>query len=441
MRWTRLPRSNFGQTVLLVGCLLLISQILSYWSLTMYVVKPTTQQIIELMARQVDFAFRDLQLDINLPTTLDALQGRLEENLYMEAFTLAEARQQGLDQATYYSLFSDQMSEYLGGPAEVRLATGGAYQVWVRPPQAPQLWLRIPLTDFDQTTISPLTIYLGGIGTLSVLGGWWFARRQSRPLLRLQRAALAVSRGHFPKPIPLSGSIEVEEVTQAFNKMSRSMAKLETDRQVLLAGVSHDLRTPLTRIRLAAEMMDAKDDFLKEGIEHDIDDMNAIIDQFIAFIRGHQSEDLQPLSLNDLLRETAQQEGVRGATIELELGEVQACMLPPVAVKRVLSNLLENALRYGNGWIRLRSGADSESVWFEIEDNGPGIDPTKLDAMFEPFQQGDEARGGAGSGLGLAIISRIIEGLSGQVQVKNRAEGGLAVRVWLPRQPHPLAGL
>ncbi|QIZ78406.1 two-component system sensor histidine kinase EnvZ [Ferrimonas lipolytica] len=436
MGWTRLPRSNFGQTVSLIGCLLLISQILSYWSLTMYVVKPTTQQIIELMARQVDFAFRDLQLDINHLTPLDALQVRLEENLYMEAFTIEQAEKNGLNQATYYSLFSDQMSEYLGGPAEVRLATGGAYQVWVRPPQAPQVWLRIPLSDFDQTTISPLTIYLIGIGTLSILGGWWFARRQSRPLQRLQRAALSVSRGNFPKPIPLSGSVEVEEVTQAFNRMSHSMAKLESDRQVLLAGVSHDLRTPLTRIRLAAEMMNNSDSFLKEGIEHDIDDMNDIIDQFIAFIRGHQNEDLLPLSLNELLQETAEKEGLRGATIELALGDSRECLLPPVAIKRVLGNLLENALRYGDGWIRLSSGEDSNWIWFQVEDNGPGIPAGKLDEMFEPFKQGDEARGGAGSGLGLAIISRIVEGLAGQLQVSNRTTGGLRVRVRLPVQPN-----
>ncbi|WP_028116474.1 two-component system sensor histidine kinase EnvZ [Ferrimonas senticii] len=432
MRWTRLPRTNFGQTVLLIGCLLLISMILSYWSLTVFVVKPTTQQIIELMARQVDFAFRDLQLDINHLTTLEALQARLERDLYMEAFTVAEARQQGLDQATHYTLFSEQMSQYLGGPAEVRLSTGGIYQVWVQPPQAPQLWLRIPLTDFDEASLSPLTIYLCAILVLSVFGGWWFASRQAAPLKRLQTAALSVSRGYFPKPLPLAGSVEVEEVTAAFNHMSRSMAKLESDRQVLLAGVSHDLRTPLTRIRLAAEMMDSKDEFLKAGIEQDIDDMNAIIDQFIAFIRGHQLEDLQPLALAELLQETAQQEQLRDATIELQLDDGRATLLPPVAVKRVLSNLLENAQRYGHGWIRLSCGHSEDWHWFMVEDNGPGIAPDQLEQLFEPFTQGDKARGGSGSGLGLAIISRIVDGLGGRLAFDNRPEGGLRAKVYLP---------
>ncbi|SHI20705.1 two-component system sensor histidine kinase EnvZ [Ferrimonas marina] len=434
MRWGLLPRSNFGQTVLLIGCLLLINQLVSYLSVAVYVVKPSTQQIVQLLARQVDLVFRDLQLDIERLTPLDALQSKLSTDPHMEAFTEKEALQAGLAEATYYRLLSDQMSDYLGGPAEVRLTTGTHYRVWIRPPQAPQVWIRVPLSSFDDSFVSPLTVYLLVIGALSITGGWWFARMQSRPLRRLQRAALAVSRGRFPKPLQLSGSAEVMEVTKAFNQMSASMAELESDRNLLLAGVSHDLRTPLTRIRLAAEMMSEQDAFLKEGIEHDIDDMNAIIDQFIAFIRGHEDEETSPVALNQLLEEVAQQEEVRRAEILTELGQSEPVRLQPVAIKRVINNLVENALRYGKGWVRISSGVEEGWVWFKVEDNGEGIPLKQLRQMFEPFRQGDKARGGAGSGLGLAIVKRIIDRHSGEIHVANRRQGGLEVKVRLPRE-------
>ncbi|TKB47634.1 two-component system sensor histidine kinase EnvZ [Ferrimonas sediminicola] len=428
-----LPRSNFGQTVLLIGCLLLINQLVSYISMDIYVVRPSTQQINQLLSRQVELLFRDLELDRTKLTVVDALRDKLADDDYMKVFTLPEARQNGLREARLYYVLSDQMSQYLGGEAEVRISFGEQYLIWIRPPQAPSVWLRVPLTGFDESVISPLTVYLMVIGALSVVGGWWFARQQSRPLRRLQRAALAVSRGKFPDPLPLKGPAEVMAVTQAFNQMSRSMKQLETDRQLLLAGVSHDLRTPLTRIRLASEMMSDQDSFLKEGIEHDIDDMNNIIDQFIEFVRGSPAEEHASTSLDDLLQEAAQQESLRHTKVELSLGQVPAIPMPVIAIKRVLANLIENGVRYGGGDLKLSSGFDGRWVWFAVSDNGPGIPPKQMESLFEPFTQGDSARGSVGSGLGLAIVKRVVDSEGGRVELANRSHGGLRATVWLPR--------
>ncbi|WP_417348153.1 two-component system sensor histidine kinase EnvZ [Ferrimonas sp.] len=428
-----LPRSNFGQTVLLIGCLLLINQLVSYISMDIYVVRPSTQQINQLLSRQVELLFRDLELDRTKLTVVDALRDKLADDNYMEVFTLPEARQNGLREARLYYVLSDQMSQYLGGEAEVRISFGEQYLIWIRPPQAPTVWLRVPLTGFDESVISPLTVYLMVIGALSVAGGWWFARQQSRPLRRLQRAALAVSRGKFPDPLPLKGPAEVVAVTQAFNQMSRSMKQLETDRQLLLAGVSHDLRTPLTRIRLASEMMSDQDSFLKEGIEHDIDDMNNIIDQFIEFVRGSPAEEHSRISLDDLLQEAAQQESLRHTKVELSLGKVPPVAMPVIAIKRVLANLIENGVRYGGGDLKLSSGFDGRWVWFAVSDNGPGIPPKQIESLFEPFTQGDVARGSVGSGLGLAIVKRVVDSEGGRVELANRSHGGLRATVWLPR--------
>jgi two-component system osmolarity sensor histidine kinase EnvZ len=214
--------------------------------------------------------------------------------------------------------------------------------------------------------------------------------------------------------------------------MANSMKQLEQDRALLMAGISHDLRTPLTRIRLASEMMVEDDQYLKEGIVTDIEDMDAIINQFIAYIRNDQEGVREPDQINRLIQEISQQESHREETLELSLADCPDIAINSVAIKRVLSNLVENAFRYGNGWIKISSYHQGNTVCFSVEDNGPGIDETKVESLFQPFTQGDSARGSVGSGLGLAIIKRIVDRHHGNIQLSNRPQGGLKALVSLP---------
>ncbi|NMH64997.1 two-component system sensor histidine kinase EnvZ [Shewanella salipaludis] len=431
--WWRklLPRSAFSQTVMLIGCLLLINQLVSYLSVAVYVIKPSYQQINQLIARQVKLLFVD-GVDIGREhlTMVDALNAKVRDD-GMHVYNQKQAREAGVDRATYYGFFSSQMSEYLGGEAEVRMTQGSEIQVWIRPPQAPSVWIKVPLTGYE-SALSPLTLYLMVIGALSVAGGWWFARQQNRPLRRLQKAAISVSRGDFPEPLPLNGSSELIEVTSAFNQMAQSMQQLEQDRALLMAGISHDLRTPLTRIRLASEMMVEEDAYLRDGIVNDIEDMDAIINQFIAYIRQDQEASRESIQINSLIQDLVQAEANRGIQIELDLADCPAVLMQGVAIKRVLSNLVENAYRYGNNWIRIGSQFDGKRLGFSVEDNGPGIDEKQIPKLFQPFTQGDSARGSVGSGLGLAIIKRIVDRHLGKVVLTNRPEGGLKAQVWLP---------
>ncbi|KIO37802.1 two-component system sensor histidine kinase EnvZ [Shewanella sp. cp20] len=434
MSWFKrfLPRSAFSQTVLLIGSLLLVNQLVSYLSVAVYFIQPTYQQINQLIARQVNLLFVD-GIDIGREhlSMVDALNAKVRDDS-MQIYNLKQAREEGVDRAAYYSLLSAQMSEHLGGKAEVRIAQGTEFEIWIRPPQAPSVWIKVPLTGFNEFGLSPLTLYLMVIGALSVAGGWWFARKQNKPLKRLQKAAISVSRGDYPAPLPPSGSTEIIEVTNAFNQMSRSMQQLEQDRALLMAGISHDLRTPLTRIRLASEMMVEEDEYLKEGIVHDIEDMDAIINQFIAYIRQDQEANREQIQLNELLKDIAQAEANRDGEIVLALSECPEIPMQAVAIKRVISNLVENAFRYGNGWVRLSSSFNGRRVGFSVEDNGPGIPSDQIPKLFQPFTQGDSARGSVGSGLGLAIIKRIVDRHQGQVILTNRPEGGLSAQVWLP---------
>ncbi len=431
-----IPRSAFGQTVFLIGLLLLINQLVSYLSVAFYVIKPTTQQINHLIAKQIKVVFIDVGHQQSVLST--ELTSRFQQATGIEVYTEQQAMLHGLAQASYYDYFSDLMSGELGGPAEVRVAQGDSYAFWVRPPQAPHYWVKVPLTGLDETDFSPLTFYLLMIGVLSVGGGWLFARQLNRPLKSLQQAALQVGRGEFPPPLAEhKGSTEVIAVTKAFNYMARGIRQLEQDRALLMAGVSHDLRTPLTRIRLASEMMQEPDNWIRDGIVNDIDDMNAIIDQFIDYLRHHKEEPGQKENLNTLVRELVQAEHLQQRHIATVLAQdLPDITLRRIAIKRLLNNLLENALRYSDGDIEISTGFERQSkrVYLQIRDHGPGIPEEQMHSMFEPFTQGDIARGSGGSGLGLAIIKKIVDMHDGDITLHNHAYGGLVVTVYLPHR-------
>ncbi|MDF2179206.1 two-component system sensor histidine kinase EnvZ [Aliiglaciecola sp. CAU 1673] len=425
-----LPISAFGQTVLLIGVLLLINQVVSYLSVTYYFIRPSYQQINNLLATQIKVIFLE-GLDHQDPD----LHKEFFEATGIQIVKQEEARKQGLDNAIYYQFLSRQMSNQLGGEAQVRITPGDPYLFWVNPPQDQDLWIVVPMQGIGDSDISPLTIYLMVIGVLSVAGGWLFVRRLNRPLKALQQAAMEVARGQFPAPLKEEGSSEIIAVTLAFNQMSRGIKQLEDDRALLTAGISHDLRTPLTRIRIAAEMLPDEQDWIKEGINHDIEDMNDIIDQFINYVRQDRQEKLETVNLNSLIDDVVRAWRLEESRqISLHLVELPDLMLRKVAMKRVLDNLIENAFRYGGDKVEISTEYDRKTrqVCFNVRDHGPGIPDDQVENLFQPFTQGDKARGSLGSGLGLAIIKRIVDMHLGSIKLSNHPDGGLIAKVCLP---------
>lgn len=425
---TVLPRSAFGQTVLLIGVLLLINQLVSFISMSLYVVQPSAQQVNELLAKQIRVVFIEDE----------KISPSLGRSFYRETgigvYKQAQALKQGLQDATYYRYRSYEMSKLLGGPAEVRISQGDEYLFWIRPPQAPNHWVKIPLNGLEEENLTPLITVLSLLGILSVIGGWLFVRQLNRPLKALQQATHKVGKGEIPQPLQPEGTSEIVAVTQAFNHMAKGIKQLEDDRKLLMAGISHDLRTPLTRIRLAIEMMSEQDQFLKEGIEADIDDMNAIIDQFIDYIRHNDNDKTALHNINQLIEEVVQSERILEREIIFNPTDVPDTQLSYIAIKRVIANLIENAIRYSEGKIVITSYYDKKlkQVCFCVCDEGEGIAPADIERLFQPFTQGDQARGTGGSGLGLAIIKRIVNAHHGSIDIKNLPEGGLQAKVCLP---------
>ena len=426
------PRSAFGQTVFLVAALLLINQVVSYVTVSLYVVKPTIEQVNLMLAKQVKTVFIDWEDGIEIN---DDLSEKFFEITGIDVMTQREAMRQGLGQTREYPMFSRSMSAQLNGSARVRITQTGPLVYWIEAPQAPGYWVKIPLSGYQENNLEFLTFYLSSIGFLSVLGGWLFARHLNRPLKALQQAAVKVGKGDFSTKLEEEGSTEVIEVTRAFNQMSRGIAALENDRRLLMAGVSHDLRTPLTRIRLATEMMSDQDEYLREGIIYDIEDMNGIIDQFIEYLRHHKREELSCEDINALVGEVVNCELKHQRSITFKSNpSIESIPLSSVAIKRVVTNMIENAIRYSDGDIEVLSyyNSNKKYVVIAVNDNGPGIPESELESVFEPFKQGDAARGSEGSGLGLAIIKRIVDMHDGKVKLENRPEGGLSAQIYLP---------
>lgn len=432
MSFRLLPRTAFARTVALIAFVLVINQAVSYFMIAMYVVKPSVQQLTFLLGKQMEtHAFIE---ELEVPGS-DQIRADYQSITGVERFSLAEAERAGLLDTVHYQFLSGEMERVLQQEVEVRVSRDDEFYVWVNLRAEPDVWQRILLTEIDERQFSPLIFYLILIGTLSVVGGAWFARWLNRPLRDLQGAARQIGRGYFPGQLEEKGATEIRQVTRAFNQMARGIRRLEQDRTLLLAGISHDLRTPLTRIRLATEMMPSSEDYLVEGIVHDIEDMNAIIDQFIDYVRARDNNTFTQEDFNALIREVADAyQYTEQEKLELQLSELPALPMEPIAIKRVVANLIDNAKHYGRSPVLVTTGYDKERqlVWLDVADSGPGIDPVRLEEVFEPFTQGDTARGGDGSGLGLAIVKRFVQLHEGHISLHNRPEGGLLVHVELP---------
>lgn len=267
---------------------------------------------------------------------------------------------------------------------------------------------------------------------LSLAGGYFIALRINRPLHLLMDAANRLRNGERPGKLPEGSFAELREVNETFNKMADSLAELDAERTLILAGVSHDIRTPLARLRLSVEMLHDNTG-LKDGMIQDIADMDNIIHQFLDFVKGVEGEPAQMVDVNTLLQAVHDRQLRAGRDLVVQLAPTYFVPVKPLAMQRLLDNLVGNAYAYGNGQVRIASKVTAEYVVISVFDNGPGIPTSHLEKLLRPFERLDTARSNAGgSGLGLAIADRIAKLHHGKLELINRPEGGLEARLSIP---------
>jgi two-component system osmolarity sensor histidine kinase EnvZ len=272
----------------------------------------------------------------------------------------------------------------------------------------------------------------GGLALLglALAGAWLIASALSRPLAAIAAAASEVGRGRAPAPLAESGPAEMRTVSRAFNRMAGDLATIERERAIVLAGISHDLRTPLSRLRLALEMSGAEK-AAAEGMGADIEEMDQVIAQFLAFARGEDEPPTQG-DLDLLLAEIAEGYRRRGQPVSLRAGDLAPFRFAPLAVRRAVVNLVDNALRHAGTPVDVVARRDGARVLVEVLDRGPGVPPSEAERLKQPFTRLDAARGGAGgSGLGLAIVDRIARAHGGRLTLAPREGGGLVARLEL----------
>ncbi len=297
-------------------------------------------------------------------------------------------------------------------------------------------WVVIPKIQVDRPFPWHWLGWAAVVALLSLLGAYIIASRISRPLNMLVQAANRIRHGEPAPKLPEDSVDELREVNLTFNSMTESLARLDSERTLLLAGVSHDIRTPLARLRLAVELLPENCESMKLGMIEDISDMDNIIHQFLDFVRGVEGEPTRMMDINDLLKSLAERHARAGRELKLKLTSTYLIPLRPLAMQRLLDNLVNNAYSYAKGNVKVESKITANKIIISVLDNGPGIPPEHAERLLRPFERMDSARtkNEGGSGLGLAICARIAKLHRGTLELINRPEGGLEARISLPIQ-------
>jgi two-component system osmolarity sensor histidine kinase EnvZ len=289
---------------------------------------------------------------------------------------------------------------------------------------SPERRIYTPTTEVFIMWMTLSSILLSAVALL-------FMRNQIRPIRRLADAAEAIGKSRDVPWFKLEGAAEVRQAGAALMVMRDRLKRQITQRTTMLAGVSHDLRTPLTRMRLQLELMPETTE--TQELAYDIAEMESMLEAYLAFARGEEAEPALPVDLGELLGEVVLATRRQNFRIGLNVPEGTIVTLRRNAMKRCLSNLVGNAMRYGNR-AEVNVGLRDHAVDVVIDDDGPGIDPAQREEVFRPFTRLEESRNPAtgGVGLGLTIARDIARFHGGDVVLEDSPLGGLRARVWLP---------
>lgn len=282
------------------------------------------------------------------------------------------------------------------------------------------------------TTTGLLLAWMVGASVVLLLIAVHFMRLQIRPIRRLARAVESFGKGRDPGPFRVQGAAEVRAAAQAFNQMRERINRFVAQRTEMLAAVSHDLRTPLTRMKLALELMDGRDPAIQE-LKADVDEMAQLVEDYLAFARGEGREAIELTPLAPVLESMRERIERSGLEADVEVPPDLAAPVRPLAFRRCLANLVDNACRYGR-WVGIKAARNGNHVEIAVEDDGPGIPEDQRERVLQPFVRLDQSRSRetGGVGLGLAIARDIVLGHGGELRLDRSPRGGLKALVRLP---------
>ncbi len=432
--------SLFWRTFYLLAILLAGGVFFWLQALRLLELEPRAVQAAQQTAGLVNLARASLQQadGINRITLLKSLT-----NQQATRVTLREPadRWEEFDTDNFSRLVSEQLRQALGPDAVVARSVNGTPGMWVGfSIDADRYWLQAQSAHARPVNSVTWMIWIGIAFLATLVGSVTIARLINRPLRQLSFAASRIREGDLESRLDENTlTSEIRDVNMGFNRMARELARVEEDRAVMLAGISHDLRTPLARLRLETEMSVYNEE-AKTNMALDIDQLDAIIDKFMDYARPGETR-LAPVDVAPLIeREAAVFRDPSDVRISSRVTNDLVVMADETELGRVFLNLFENARRYGRG---VESGRADITVthqkmgpWaiISVRDHGAGVPPEKLSQLTTPFFRGDVARTSAtGAGLGLAIVDKSMQRMGGTLELSNAPDGGLIAHLRLKR--------
>jgi two-component system, OmpR family, osmolarity sensor histidine kinase EnvZ len=415
------PQSLVGRNILLLVGLILSSQAVVAVLLGLFAFYPQVNRVAGIVADAI--AAASATMDVLPPEERGELLDRLNRSPYIDILPgdkpppLREGSPAILERA-----FMQALVDRLRDQTELVWRMGPKRVVWVKIRIGPELyWVAARAPGIRDPMIATLLAVMA-VSALAALTGLALARQIAQPLRDLQTAADGLSLGSAQSPLEVHGPSEIQALAASFNRMTRRLASAEEDRALVLAGISHDLRTPLAKLRLAVEMMPMDSD-LHATATSQVERMDRLLRQFLDYARGFDVEALQKVDLASLARETSafcdptgQMRCFAPVPVELEAR--------PEALRRALTNLIENARAHGMSPFEVNVRAVNGGAEIVVADRGLGVAEDILQTIKTPFRRGDNASRVSGSGLGLAIVERIALLHGGALELRNRTGGG-----------------
>jgi two-component system osmolarity sensor histidine kinase EnvZ len=428
------PRTLLWRSVALIALLLVIAHLAWLQILRVSEREPRARQVAQQIVSVVNLT-RAALITAQPSRRLELLQDlSQEEGIRVYSAEQGERIAPLPDQA-FLRLVESEVRRQLGAQTRLAASRNGMRGAWVSfRIDGDDYWVYMPRSRLERADPLRWAGWGALVLALALLGAYLIVARINRPLRELTGAAAEIGRGHTPPPVAETGPSEIRTLAHAFNTMAADLKRQDEERAFLLAGVSHDLRTPLSRIRLGLEMLDGKGDpALRAGLIQDVADIDAAIGQFLDFARLAEGEVAVPEGdLNAIVREVCDRYTRAGKAVSTRLDALPPLALRPSAVQRLVSNLIDNALRHGGPEVEVTTRPENGRAVIEVLDRGPGIPQEESENMLQPFTRLDRARSTSGSGLGLAIVDRIARLHGGSVRLLAREGGGLRARVELP---------
>ncbi|MGF6725093.1 two-component system osmolarity sensor histidine kinase EnvZ [Paraburkholderia sp. GAS41] len=335
--------------------------------------------------------------------------------------------------------FLDDVRDRMPPGTQVRLGEPGKPPtLWVRE-SSDRNWIVVPVQPLrPPRSVDRMVLWLTIIFTFAVMAALFAAWQLQQPLRSLANAVARFGRGQPVPPVPERGPRELRQLTHGFNQMVQEVERTENDRAVMLAGVAHDLKTPLARLRLRAEMMDEAK--VRDGVVRDVDSMTHIVEQFLVFAHdgADRSEAVEVDAQSERVVRSYRAVSTGAGSVLTDLKAGPGFLLPAATLDRILSNLLDNAHAYGAPPVVVATARTSAGYTLSVQDNGGGIAAQDLINASRPFVRLDPARGGNGhSGLGLAIVERLVRRAGGEWEIGNHGGRGLRVLMTFPFEAVP----